>query len=1077
MKMSISKSEFTTFVRKFKFKELFNYLGWDNDNTSVPIQIDEFTYTLQCISQKRGFRILTCTPDKKENIPPYAERLKINNKVKKLFHDHLIIYVNAKKSEQLWQLVYKQNGLTKNAEIRYDISQSPEKLYQRASGLFFNLDDEDKITIIDVANLVRTNFGSNAEKVTKKFYDDFKKHHKELLSFITGIDEQFNKDWYASLMLNRLMFCYFIQKQGFLDGDKDYLRNKLKQSKEKHGNDKFYSFYRQFLLVLFHQGLGSHNRNKELIEEIGNVPYLNGGLFDEHEIEKRYPDISIEDDAFESIFDFFDEYDWHLDNRVTSSGKEINPDVLGYIFEKYINDRAQMGAYYTQEDITDYISKSCIIPYLFNETKKKCPVPFQANGSIWTMLKQSGDQYIYDAVKKGVDLQLPSNIEIGVDTSKPNLLERRKNWNQPANEKFALPTEIWRETIERRQKYKEVLGKIQSGAITDINDFITYNLDVCQFAQDVIDNIDDPDFIRCFYKALSSTTILDPTCGSGAFLFAALNVLEPLYEKCINRMDNYCHDSAKRYKYFEDVLYTVDSERHPNRQYFIYKAIILNNLYGVDIMPEAVETAKLRLFLKLVSTVEPNPNKENMGLEPLPDIDFNIKTGNSLVGYANEAEIDQALETFEGKEMRADVLEKCLYVERATDRYKKIQMEWDENVASIKDSKEKLLTREKELAEILNKRLSEQYGVDDYSQWVSTYNPFHWVAEYYDIIAHQGGFDIIIGNPPYVEYSKVKKSYRIKNYETEACGNLYAFIIERCMNILNDSGMISMIVPISAFSNSSMICLQDYLKKFPLMYISSFHQRPAALFEGVLQRLSIFIISKKSSKCGCYTSGVYRWYTHTRPLLFPSISYVLCRQEQQSNILKVGSEIEISILNKYYKQYPISKYLQKGTDNKIYYRTAGGGYWVTILNTPFESTSLSNKSASFNNEYDARVFSSVLNSNLFWWIYSINYDLFNFKDYMLFSFRFNYSRENADRLIHLSNKLENELNKNAVAYIIHSRTRGSNTTKTYNKFLSKGTMDTIDCVLAEIYDFTEEELDYIINYDIKYRMGGNADDE
>ena len=72
----------------------------------------------------------------------------------------------------------------------------------------------------------------------------------------------------------------------------------------------------------------------------------------------------------------------------------------------------------------------------------------------------------------------------------------------------------------------------------------------------------------------------------------------------------------------------------PTARYFIFKSIILNNLFGVDIMEEAVEICKLRLFLKLAAQVEPDHAKDNLGIEPLPDIDFNIRAGNTLVGYA-----------------------------------------------------------------------------------------------------------------------------------------------------------------------------------------------------------------------------------------------------------------------------------------------------------------------------------------------------------------------------------------------------------------------------------------------------------
>ena len=77
-------------------------------------------------------------------------------------------------------------------------------------------------------------------------------------------------------------------------------------------------------------------------------------------------------------------------------------------------------------------------------------------------------------------------------------------------------------------------------------------------------------------------------------------------------------------------------DAHPNRRYFVLKSIILNNLYAVDIMEEAVEICKLRLFLKLAAQVEPDAAKDNLGIEPLPDIDFNIRAGNTLVGYATK---------------------------------------------------------------------------------------------------------------------------------------------------------------------------------------------------------------------------------------------------------------------------------------------------------------------------------------------------------------------------------------------------------------------------------------------------------
>ena len=184
------------------------------------------------------------------------------------------------------------------------------------------------------------------ERVTKRFYDHFKTEHARFLKFLQGIPDQEMKRWYVSVMLNRLMFIYFIQKKNFLNGDPDYLRTKLTESKME-GNDRYYI---DFLCPLFFEGFAKpeSERRGEAHSLIGKVPYLNGGIFQRHQIEELHGErIQIPDAAFEALFDFFDQYQWHLDERPLRNDNEINPDVLGYIFEKYINQK-EMGAYYTK---------------------------------------------------------------------------------------------------------------------------------------------------------------------------------------------------------------------------------------------------------------------------------------------------------------------------------------------------------------------------------------------------------------------------------------------------------------------------------------------------------------------------------------------------------------------------------------------------------------------------------------------------------------------------------------------------------------------------------------------------------
>ena len=98
----------------------------------------------------------------------------------------------------------------------------------------------------------------------------------------------------------------------------------------------------------------------------------------------------------------------------------------------------------------------------------------------------------------------------------------------PPRRTTPLPTETWREVVARRTRHAEVRARLAAGGVTDVNDCITLNLDVETFARDAIALSDGAELVRAFWKAVSGVSVLDPTCGSGAFLFAALNVLEPL---------------------------------------------------------------------------------------------------------------------------------------------------------------------------------------------------------------------------------------------------------------------------------------------------------------------------------------------------------------------------------------------------------------------------------------------------------------------------------------------------------------------------------------------------------------------
>ncbi len=1099
----LRKPQFLNLIRQGDFKELFvAELGWNRYRGSSqlpPIIVDEKEYNITAIAERSGFQVLFSEVNE---IPTQSVAKKIDTKLRRQALDYICIYRKRGSTHDLWVVPVRTNEKRDLVLVEYD-NANAEVLYQKIDGITFDLDEETNI--VDLRSKVQTAFAINSEKITKDFYAGFKKQHKAFAEFISGIDDHVdtknnrNKQWYASVMLNRLMFCYFIQKKGFLNLDVDYLRNKLNFVRANEGEDRFYNFYRSFLCNLFHDGLNTPKHSHDFEVIFGKIPYLNGGMFDEHPIEAQYADIDIPDEAFIGLFDFFDKWNWHLDTRLTASGKDINPDVLGYIFEQYINDRAQMGAYYTKEDITEYIGRNCILPYLFDQVRtstKDSAKEFEPDGYVWRTLRESCDCYIFDAVKKGYkDFdRIPESIARGIITeamckeysetpvgempdSHIPLAELRSEWNTRTPEQWGLPNEIWRETIDRLQRCGNILGKINRGEITSINDFITYNLDIRTFASDLIAN-GDSRFVGWFYHALQKVTILDPTCGSGAFLFAAMNILEPLYEICIDRMQEFNREKPAKFK--EELAEITDKYRS-NIQYFIFKSIILRNLYGVDIMVEATEIAKLRLFLKMVAVVDVERRAENLGLDPLPDIDFNIRCGNALVGYANKEQLDHDLSHAEdilqelaNQDFKQQIDNEMRKVAAAYRIFVYQQLRQEEDMIAFKQAKHDLRKLLKSLNDKLNHRLHSASSPNmDYDEWLKTHQPFNWLAEFYQIIEGNGGFDVIIGNPPYVEYTRKNKEsgkcirdiYKLRGYVTINCSNLYAFVIERSCIISKNRDNIGFIVPLSLASNNNMADLRDYICAKGTSWYSHYEVRPAKLFDGAEQRLTIFFIRNTEEK-SMFSTAIRRWNNDHRKTLFNLLSYAPSFND--GSIWRTSSNIETSLYAKFKSHNP-SAYQLKKSGGALHYRTAGVRYWIIFLNNGFGTESLSNKVAFFENDKVARFYMAAFNSNLFWWYYALNFDMFNLKDYMIFNFKLNYTPNTAIESI--ASILEADMENNKVHQDINSKTRGQVTTSYYQKKQSKPIIDTIDKTLACLYGFTDEELDFIINYDIKYRMG------
>ncbi len=1078
-------------------------LGW-NHHRGAPVTVSAGgeDFQLSPVAEKAGFAVYRCRPNADGAIPPQSIRRQIETQVVQVNFEHLIIFVDAAETRQVWQWIKRESGRPPAVrEMRYDKGQTGTALLQRLRGIEFTLEEEGNLGITDVIPKVLQSL--DVERVTKRFYDRFREELAAFQKFINGFTAQGDRDWYASLMLNRLMFVYFIQKQGFLDDDEHYLRSRLKTVQEQDGPDQFQRFYRKFLLRLFHEGLGKPeaDRPAELTALIGKVPYLNGGIFDQHALERDNPAVNIPDDAFRQVFDFFDQYQWHLDDRPTGSDNEINPDVLGFIFEKYVNQK-QMGAYYTKEDITGYIARNTVIPRLLEMAQAECAVAFDPDGGVWRLLQDDPDNYIYPALGHGVawdyspegaarleePVPLPDDIARGLDDP-----AQRTGWNRAAPPEYALPTETWRELIARHRRYEEVRSKLAAGEVQDVNDLITLNLDSERFARDVIVNSEGPDLVRALWHALNRVSVLDPACGSGAFLFAALNILEPLYSAVLQAMRDFREDletsrrprNPNALSEFREAL--AAAAQHRSERYYILKSIIVNNLYGVDIMEEAVEICRLRLFLKLAAQLESVDE-----VEPLPDIDFNIQPGNSLVGFTSDASVRQAMEMTLGGQRRMldkddeDALSRietaAKDIARQHSNFQQIQTEFGMRHDQLAEAKQQLQSKLDDLRTELDALLAKEYGVDSnkaapFEKWRSSHQPFHWFVEFHGIM-NGGGFDVVIGNPPYVEYSKVKEDYTIKGYRTESCGNLYAFMMERCKGLVSQIGSMSMIVPLSGHSTKRMTPLvenfYECFKSCHLMNISG-DAHPSRLFPDVKFRLAIFVVSNNSE--GMFTTGYTHFYADERDTLFGLLSYTHIGDfRYPTAIPKVSSPLHYQVLMKLNRHRSAWREASSSLGNAVLYHSAPVNWIRSHTYTPYfhserdgEKKSTELKSLYSQSNAVPSLHSILCSTTFFiWW--SSHSDCYHLNKPEISTFPV----LSVDAFSSISRKLEADMQAHSKRRVYNYKTTGRVEYDEFYMKLSKPIVDEIDRVLAEHYGFTDDELDFIINYDIKYRMGRDA---
>ncbi len=289
-------------------------------------------------------------------------------------------------------------------------------------------------------------------------------------------------------------------------------------------------------------------------------------------------------------------------------------------------------------------------------------------------------------------------------------------------------------------------------------------------------------------------------------------------------------------------------------------------------MAEAAEIAKLRLFLKLAAQLD-----EASHIEPLPDLDFNIKSGNLLVGIADRDDItrrfsDRGVLPF-GLEEIEDAVES---IAMAYEQFVAIQDSTDD-LHVLQQAKGRLKSRINAVTDQADRGLHKMRGdAVVLETWKETHNPFHWFIEF-PTVWRNGGFDVIIGNPPYIGLKGNKRNqfnYTWIGYKTRDCPDLYAVCTEWASMLLNVNGRFAMIVMHSLCFGEKYGSLRSHLlERLPTVWASSYALIPDCLFSGSAKVRNTIVLGTPCDGGGLFTTRCRRWLTDGRSTLFSQIEY------------------------------------------------------------------------------------------------------------------------------------------------------------------------------------------------------------
>ena len=537
----------------------------------------------------------------------------------------------------------------------------------------------------------------DVEKVTEAFFEDYKKIfftlRKTIQSYLISPKDAHE---YTLQFLNRIMFIYFISKKGWLKYPK--FMHWFWRSYKEQNNFGSNEFHEKWLNQVFFKGLNNRayevkDLPQDIKEVISSFPYLNGGLFKENKVDNC--PVKIKDEMFQKIFEFFEKYNFTIrEDMAFESEVSVDPQMIGYVYETL--------ASLSSKDVDIYVEHE---KKEDAESRRKWGIFYTPIVEVDFMCRRSLVEYLANQIPK-----LPKDLIYHFVFDAPG--------ESDETEKY-LTKEGWWDQIE-----------------------------------DILDKI----------------SIVDPACGSGAFLVGMMNILSEIYGKIYKYTDTNLDDYQMKYR------------------------IIQRSLYGVDVMKWAVQAAELRLWLQLI--IETNIKGEELRKSPLlPNLNLNLRIGDSLVqeiggmnfnvrsndiDYSLKKKLEELkhekaqyfenpqrakyknIEAFHKQELklfnslidsRIKILQKEIESKKRRSKSKQVTLS-TKTIIKAKDFEDK--SNKKILANIKEKKTQIQNLMKMKKTLTeSEKKPFIWEIDFAEIFGDKNGFDIVIGNPPYIRQEKI----------------------------------------------------------------------------------------------------------------------------------------------------------------------------------------------------------------------------------------------------------------------------------------------------------------------------------